>query len=91
MHKEEQEFAAESADLESQIAALKASAAEAERTFARRQAANVAPKPELEMKVDSFTGPSHRLSQLKTEEATSKIQELTDATLTPQWLSEVGP
>ena len=62
IQKEEQEHVSMQADLEAQIATLKASMTLQDRLFARRTAANEALRDQLEAKVESFNGPAYRLN-----------------------------
>ena len=88
--KEEQEHATVLSDIESQIATLRATQAREERIFALKTAANEALRAELQAKVDTYNGPQHRLTQLQSEEATAKMQELTTAVFSQEWLEANG-
>ena len=88
--KEEQDHASAMADIESQIAALKARQAREERIFALKTVANEALRAELQAKVDTYNGPRHRLEQLQTEEGTAKMQELTAKVFSEEWLIANG-
>ena len=88
--KEEQEHVAFQADLEAQMASLKAASALQEKLFARRTAANEALRDQLEAKVESFNGPAYRLNQLGAKEATANIQKITEDAFSTQWLEQTG-
>jgi hypothetical protein len=90
MHREDAEHTAAVADMEAQISSLRANISLAERSHARRTAANDALKQELEAKLDSYQGPTYRLQQLRSEEATANIQQLMDKGFTQQWLDQAG-
>jgi hypothetical protein len=90
VHEEDTEHTAAIAEMEGQIATLKTSISLAELTHARRMAANDALKLELEAKLDPYKGPTYRLQQLRTDEATANIQQLMDKGFTQQWLDQAG-
>ena len=90
MHLEEQEHEAHVADVEAQILELKAGLATREKEYARKNALNEALRVQLETKVNSFTGPTYRLAQLGTAEATQNISKLTEQSFNKQWLQETG-
>jgi len=86
MAKEDADHTASIIDLESQVAALKATMAREERLHALKTAANEAFRAEIQAKVSAYTGPQQLLQSLQTEKATTKMQELTDAAFSPDWI-----
>ena len=59
-----------------------------ERLHALRLAANEAFRAEIQAKVSAYTGPQQLLQSLQTEKATTKMQELTDAAFSPDWIQD---
>ena len=88
MAKEDADHTATIVDLESQVAALQATMAREERLHALRSAANEAFRAEIQAKVSAYTGPQQLLQSLQTEKATTKMQELTDAAFSPDWIQD---
>ena len=88
MAKEDTDHSATIADLESQVAALQATMAREERLHALRSAANEAFRAEIQAKVSAYTGPQQLSQALQTEKATAKMQELTDAAFSSDWIQD---
>ena len=57
-----------------------------ERIFAAKAAANETFRAELQAMVDSYAGPQKILAQMQTEQATAKMDELTHAAFSQDWL-----
>ena len=85
--KEEEIHANTIAVLEAQIAHLKANMAREERIFAVKAAANENVRAELQAMVSSYSGPQRLLAQMQTEQATAKMDELTPAAFSQDWLN----
>ena len=88
--KEEQDHANAVEDYESQIITLKAQLARDEKIFNLKAAANETLRAELQAKVNAYTGPQHLRTKLQSDEATSKIQELTANAFSDEWIQANG-
>jgi hypothetical protein len=78
------------ADLESQIATLQAQMAREERIYTLKSAASEALRAELQARVDTFNGPQQKLAQLHNQQATKKIDEITQSLFSQEWMHAQG-
>ena len=90
MAREEEEHQHSMEDLESKISALQAQMAAQERIHAKRTAANEAFRDELQAKYASYTGPQKLMEQLHHNQATKKMDEITESAFSLDWLQENG-
>jgi hypothetical protein len=88
--KEEHEHLGLVADFESKISTLQAEMAQAERHHSLKTSANETLRAELQSRVNAMNGPQHLLHTIQAEQATEKVQHLTDSAFSPEWLSQQG-